>query len=197
VVTGYGRLGDGATGTNDLSARLRTGENTYDYRLGDDIFHDQWANVLGSPESQIEDVWVADFDSGLTQNDSNCLIATASNMADAAGAIFCDTGLGAREAAHAPGDSGGADFIDGLISSVNSFGLTFWSQWGDVDNSLNSSFGELSGYVPVYLHSNWIQSQMYNTVPEPKSSALVIIGLMGLSRFMRRRRALADGNGLG
>ena len=190
VVTGYGRLGDGATGTNDLSARLRTGENTYDYRLGDDIFGDQWANVLGYPGTQIEHSWVADFDSGLTQNDSNCLIAMASNMAGAAGSIFCDTGLGAREAAHAPGDSGGAGFVDGLIASVNSYGLTFWSQWGDVDNSLNASFGELTGYVPVYLHSNWIQSQMYNTVPEPDSSALVLLGLMGLSCFMRRRHPI-------
>lgn len=188
TATGYGLLGAGATGTSGFSARLRTGENSYDFRLGDSLFGGGWSSVLGEPLSQIEHSWVSDFDSGLAANDASCRLAKAANLAGASGSVFCDSGLGAREVGVASGDSGGGDFIDGLLASVNSYGLTFGLNWGDVDNNLNSSFGELSGYVPVYLHEDWISRMMFNDVPEPGSSALVIVGLMGLAAVTRRRK---------
>ena len=198
TVTGYGRLGDGATGANAFTARLRTGDNLYDYRLGDPLFGTGWGAVLGAPMSRIEHSWVSDFDNGLAANDTGCLVAQASNLAGGAGSVFCDLGRGEREVGVAGGDSGGGAFIGGKISSVNSYGLTFGPDWGDIGpvpcdsdpntatpSCLNSSFGEFSGYVPVEMHAAWIQSVM---VPEPETYALMLLGLAGVGAAVRRRR---------
>lgn len=195
TVTGYGRLGDGATGANNFAARLRTGDNRYDFRLGDSLFNNGvlgdnqgWDDVLNAPISRIENSWVSDFDNDLAANDTACRVAQASDLAGAAGAVFCDLGRGAREVGVAGGDSGGGDFIGDLIAAVNSYGLTFGSPWGDIDDNLNSSFGEFSGYVPVYLHADWIKSVLVSgQVPEPRTYALIVLGLAGIGAVRRRQ----------
>jgi len=71
---------------------------------------------------------------------------------------------------------------------VNSFGLTFGQDFGDVDLILNTSFGEFNGYVPIYLHADWIQSVLV-PIPEPGTWALLAFGLALVGAAAHRNRA--------
>jgi hypothetical protein len=88
----------------------------------------------------------------------------------------------------AGGDSGGPNFINGLISGVNSYGLSFGTAYGDVNTTLNSSFGEFSGYVPTFIHADFINASM---VPEASTYLMMGLGLIGIGAMARRRRAQA------
>jgi Trypsin/PEP-CTERM motif len=193
-VAGYGRLGSGAgtyTPPNGASTtgRLRQGDNVYDYRWGDAAFGGFFTDRDASGENffgkaEVAFSYVSDFDSGLAANNlsRNIALALGANLPSS-------TGLGNREVGVAGGDSGGPNFIDGLISGVNSYGLTFGANFGDVDGDLNSSFGEYSGYVPTFIHADFIRSSMVAAIPEPGTYALMALGLLGLGAVARRRKA--------
>ena len=180
-VAGYGRIGTGDAGSVGFTGRLRQGDNMYDYAWGnaalDGFFTD---GFFGSAD--VEFSFVSDFDNGLAANDQAGLIAQAfgSNA-------FNDLGVGAREVGVAGGDSGGPNFIDGMIAAVNSYGLTFGTDFGDLGGGLNNGFGEFSGYVPTYIHADWIAAQM---VPEPGTYGLMALGLLAVGGIARRRRAV-------
>lgn len=182
-VAGYGlrSFEGGSTGVNLGTNRLREGDNVYEFRLGDPIWG-PYLNFGGTADYSYS--FLSDFDNGLAANDSSCAIAAA--LALPAG-TFCNTGIGDREVGIAGGDSGGPGFIDGKLASVNSYGLTFGNDFGDVDLFLNSSWGEFSGYVPVYLHGDWIRS-VQAAIPEPSTWAMLIAGF-GLVGAAARRRS--------
>jgi hypothetical protein len=85
-------------------------------------------------------------------------------------------------------NSGGPEFIDGLVASVTSFGVTFGTGLGDAVQGLNNSFGEFNGFVPVSIHRDFIAAAMA-TVPEPGSFALAGLSLLLLGASRRKRRA--------
>ena len=156
-LAGYGMRSSigGALGFDLGAGRLRQGDNHYAFRWGDP----DWGGYFLQP-SMFGPIaaysYVVDFDSGTAANDAACKIA---NVLGQGGAKYCETGRGATEAAVAPGDSGGPNFVDGRISGVNSYILSFGETSGDVDSSLNGSFGEFSGMVPVYLHAAVIRAR--------------------------------------
>jgi len=156
-IAGYGRRSDtgGSVGANLSTGRLRQGGNSYAFRFGDPDFAGGWDGFFGTAPADFS--YVVDFDSGVAANDSSCLIA---NWFGLGGAKYCDVGLGIMESATAGGDSGGPNFVDGEIASITSYGLTFGAAFGDVDASLNDTFGEFSGLVPVYLHVDFIRGNM-------------------------------------
>jgi hypothetical protein len=161
----------------------------YDYRMGDPIFSaipgNGWQTIFPN-NPNIAWSYLSDFDSGAAVNDMACRVAQASNLAGAAGAIFCDTGVGAREVGVAGGDSGGPQFVGGDIASVTSYGLTFGTAWGDCRAGLQSSCGEFSGYVPVHIHRDFIAAAQ--AVPEPATWAMLIAGFGLVGTAARRRR---------
>jgi hypothetical protein len=198
-VAGFGNRGtSGAAGANPGSfGRLREGDNMFEYALGNPVFGNAWAVALGEPLSQISDSWVSDFDRvGFAANDTSCLVTQnePSFAGLGLGTTFCNTGLGPTEVGVAGGDSGGPQFVDGRIVSVTSYGLTFFSAYGDVNNVLNSSWGEFSGYAPVFRNRAWIESLVPGAfVPEPGTWAMLIagFGMVGFAARRRRNRAAA------
>ncbi|MFC3094511.1 hypothetical protein DRW07_13520 [Alteromonas sediminis] len=178
-VAGYGRMGDGA-GSFGATGRLRQGYNTYDYAWGNSAFNGFFDGFFGTAD--VEFSYLSDFDSGSPVNDMSGRIAAAVG----AGLAFADTGLGDIEVGVSGGDSGGPNFINGLISGVNSYGLTFGQGFGDADEFFNSGFGEYSGYVPTYIHAKFIEDAM---VPAPGIIALLGLSFLGMGLRARRQSA--------
>jgi hypothetical protein len=193
-VAGYGGRSDvgGAAGISDLpsTGHLRQGDNRYDWRMGDADFdtgggNSVWNAILAGFHGELDYSYVSDFDNGLINNDTSCLVAFF-GLGLPPTSKYCNQGLGVAEAGVAGGDSGGPGFVDGKLASVNSYGLTFGTDFGDVDEDLNSSFGEFSGYVPIFIHTDFIKG----AIPEPSAWALMIGGF-GLAGASLRRRRLA------
>lgn len=190
-VNGFGTRSTvgGAEGTTGLGAgagvgRRRQGDNVYDYRLGDAAFGGFFDGFFGTAQTDYS--YISDFDNGTATNSQACRVAAA--VAGGAAALangFCTNGLGALEVGIAGGDSGGAAFIDGKIASVNSYSLTFGPGFGDYKAGLQSSWGELNGFVPTFIHADFIAG-----VPEPGTWAMMILGFGFLGGALRRRNQL-------
>lgn len=116
-------------------------------------------------------VLISDFDNGLAANDASCVIG-----------VRCHTGLGALESSTAAGDSGGPVFLNGKIVAVTSFGARVAAS--DIDGALNSTFGELNGFVYTGIHEAWIDSVV---APEPGTYFLSLVSLAGLFLYRRRQ----------
>jgi hypothetical protein len=191
-VAGYGGRSNvpGGFGTTSGTGFLREGDNIYDYRWGDSAFGGFFTDRDGNGEAffgfaSAEHSWVSDFDSGFAANDMSCRIAAAVGAPVGFG---CNTGVGAREVGIAGGDSGGPGFINGKLASVNSYGLSFGTGFGDCRAGLNSSCGEYSGYVPIYLHRSFIATSALGAIPEPATWAMMIAGFGLVGAAARRRR---------
>lgn len=191
-VTGFGTRSDagGTVGGNLGTGRRRQGDNIYDYALGDaafgGFFTDRDANgenFFGTAD--IDFSYVSDFDRvGTDANNASCRIAEALGAASAA---FCTQALGLNEVGIDGGDSGGANFINGQLAAVNSYGLSFGTDFGDLDEDLNSTFGEFSGYVPTFIHADFIAASITAAIPEPSTWTMLILGFGVAGGAMRRK----------
>ena len=199
-VAGYGTRSavGGATGnTGGLPSTgyLREGDNKYDYAWGDSRFQGFFTDRDGNGENffgtaEVEFSYISDFDNGTLAQDQARRIANALGLGPLGNTFFNDQGVGDREVGVAGGDSGGGAFIDGKLASVNSYGLTFGTNFGDFSGGLNSGWGEFSGYVPIFIHTDFINGAISAAVPEPATWALMIGGF-GLAGASLRRRRLA------
>lgn len=192
-IAGYGgrSTAGGVLGVDLGTGRLRQGNNRYDFRLGDSdfggFFTDRDANgenFFGT--AQVDYSYLSDFDNGLAANDASGLLAGALGLG---GTKYNNLGLGASESSSAGGDSGGPEFINGQIASVTSYGLSFGTDFGDFRDGLNSSWGEFNGFVPTFIHSDFIFASM---VPEPATWAMMLagFGMIGAGARAGRRKAV-------
>lgn len=196
-IAGYGGRSDvgGSFGNNLGTGRLRQGDNRYEFALGEAEFNGFFTNVDPATgenffgKAEIGYSYISDFDNGLDANDGACLVAAG---VGGTSGRFCNTGVGAREVGVAGGDSGGPQFINGKIASVTSYGLSFGPDFGDFRAGLNNSWGELNGFVPIFIHTDFIAGAVA-AVPEPATWALMIMGfgLVGTAARRARKPALA------
>lgn len=185
-IAGYGQRSDqgGSVGANLGTGRLRQGDNRYDTRLGDPVFQGVLdAGFFGGTTASTGHSYISDFDDGLSANDATCRLVV-DVFGGPASSKYCDLGRGATEVSSAGGDSGGPQFVNGQIASVTSYGLSFGPDVGDIDDNLNSTFGEFNGFVSTRFNGGYINS--IADVPEPASWAMMVVGF-GLVGTMARR----------
>lgn len=165
------------------TGRRRQGDNVYDLRLGE--FFTGTGTCNGQPcTADFEFSYLSDFDNGLANNDTHCLVFGRCSA------------LQALEVSTAGGDSGGPSFINGRLAAVTSYGLSFGRFClgpvvngvctgpigGDFRPGLQSSWGESNGFVPIFIHTDFIAN-----VPEPSTWALLIMGFGVAGAAMRRK----------
>lgn len=172
LLAGYGNTGVGSTGgTAYTFGSLHWGQNQYE------------ASTTGGSYS-------FDFDNGTSTRN---LLANLGHSSS--------TGLGSLEANIASGDSGGSSFVVSAgqlyLAGVHSYISSYGSAYGDIDNLLNSSYGELGvdSMVTSGANRSWIESFVGVTtatpVPEPHTPVLLLAGLSVVGWSLRRRSRLA------
>jgi secreted trypsin-like serine protease len=164
-MVGYGVPGLGSTGTvigftgkpvrlkatNIFDAGIETVKNALGSAVG-------WSPAAGTQ-------LLADFDNGQTAQDA---LGRLINRPD--------LGTGQTEGLISRGDSGGPAFVQGKLAGIASYtsNLSSGSVRPDIDNVLNSSFGEIAAWQRVSYYQQWIdQSLRAQYTNAPKTPAEV------------------------
>jgi secreted trypsin-like serine protease len=151
TLVGYGLSGDGANGhveSGGAEPAKRLAENRFD-TTGEALKADFGRGIIFDPlaGSQL----IIDFDNGSSANDALGVLMGINN-----------TGRGAAEGLIAPGDSGGPAFIADKVAGVATYlaSLSRNGQSPDVNDTLDSSFGEIAGFQRVSFYQQWIDQSL-------------------------------------
>jgi hypothetical protein len=158
---GFGYSGNGYTGVEFIDYQRRAGTN---------IIDDLWSN-----EGTGQQIIWADFDH--PDDSSYNLFNYLDYSFDDLASLF--------EIMAAPGDSGGAVFIEeggqAYLAGIHSFG-------GDFNGDGIWGYGDAYGSTRVSSFTNWIQNKINPvSVPESNTLILLLIGLLGV--LVARNRA--------
>jgi hypothetical protein len=165
TMVGYGVPGSGATGTlspfNEAPIRLKA-NNQFD---AESAALGRFFSEAGVWEATSGKQLVADFDNGLAQNDALGSLLNKPGL-----------GLGTAEGLISKGDSGGPAFIGNLVAGIASFTarLSAAGIVPDIDNTNDSSYGEIAAWQRVSAYQQWIdQSLRAQYVQQPATQASV------------------------
>lgn len=156
TMVGYGLPGTGATGivnTYTGSPIRQKASNQFEadaarlkLTLGPGV---AWTPTAGTQ-------LIADFDNGTAAQDAFGQLLNLPGI-----------GLGQKEGLITPGDSGGPAFVNGQISGIASYAATLQSGsvHPDIDNTRNSSFGEVAAWQRVSHYQQWIDQTLRSQYP--------------------------------
>jgi hypothetical protein len=164
-MVGYGTPGSGSSGTlsnfNEVPVRVKA-NNQFDTDIAP---LGRFFSESGQWEANNGKQLVADFDNGLSQN-------------DALGALVGITGLGlgSSEGLISKGDSGGPAFIGSLVAGIASYTgrLSASGAVPDIDNTSNSSFGEVAVWQRVSVYQQWIDQALRMRYESPPASQAAV-----------------------
>ncbi|ADR34769.1 Na-Ca exchanger/integrin-beta4 [Sulfuricurvum kujiense DSM 16994] len=165
TAVGYGRHGSGEAGVDEIynvaPLRLKA-QNKFDVDGADLKFN--LGSIMGwAPVNGVQ--LMADFDDGTIQH-------------DALGELMgrWDRGIGIYEGLIAPGDSGGPAFIGDQVAGIASYVTNLGTGYvhPDIDNTLNSSFGEVAGWQSVSTQQQWIDQNIRAHYIDPPQTPLEV-----------------------
>jgi len=156
TLSGYGRTGTGsagATSTDTSSPICLKAANQFDADAAT-LKADLRSGITWSPVAGTQ--LLADFDDGTTAHDALGQLTHVS-----------DLGQGVNEGLIAPGDSGGPAFLQNKVAGVASYtsSLSTSSAHPDIDDTTNSSFGEIAAWQRVSAYQQWIDQSLRANYP--------------------------------
>ena len=164
-----------------IGYNLVSGKNTYDAYT--DIINPLWGNTIDA-KTQL----LYDYDDGTPQHDALGLLFNLNNL-----------GLGSIESMSRPGLSGAPTFINNQIAGIGSY--IFRSDLSDVNNVIDSSFGEMGSDMRVSAEADWIdfvtkgnpiyvepkvKADVMLKVPEPNYGSVVNYFLASFSEPLKQ-----------
>ena len=164
TMVGYGTPGSGSSGTisnfNEAPVRVKA-NNQFDTDIAP---LDRFFSESGQWEANNGKQLAADFDNGLSQNDALGGLLGINGL-----------GLGSSEGLISKGDSGGPAFIGSLVAGIASYTGRLSSSGAvpDIDNTSNSSFGEVAVWQRVSVYQQWIDQALrmrYESSPATQSA---------------------------
>ena len=164
TMVGYGTPGSGSSGTisnfNEAPVRVKA-NNQFDTDIAP---LDRFFSESGQWEANNGKQLAADFDNGLSQNDALGGLIGINGL-----------GLGSSEGLISKGDSGGPAFIGSLVAGIASYTGRLSSSGAvpDIDNTSNSSFGEVAVWQRVSVYQQWIDQAIrmrYESPPATQSA---------------------------
>jgi hypothetical protein len=164
TMVGYGTPGSGSSGTisnfNEAPVRVKA-SNQFDTDIAP---LDRFFSEGGQWEANNGKQLAADFDNGLSQNDALGGLLGINGL-----------GLGSSEGLISKGDSGGPAFIGSLVAGIASYTGRLSSSGAvpDIDNTSNSSFGEVAVWQRVSVYQQWIDQALrmrYESPPATQSA---------------------------
>ncbi|NBQ06752.1 MAG: sodium:calcium exchanger [Betaproteobacteria bacterium] len=165
TLVGYGTPGLGSTGVlqnfNEAPVRVKA-QNQFDTDVAP---LGRFFSENGTWEANNGKQLVADFDNGLVAN-------------DALGALIGKTGLGlgSAEGLISKGDSGGPAFIGNVVAGIASYTARLSTSGAvpDIDNTSDSSFGEVAVWQRVSVYQQWIDQSLRMHYAHPPATQATV-----------------------